>query len=149
MESQRGWQGCSAPDGKALQRPLTRTSLKIISWPLPSNIASSHYLRRAINNTKDSTHPAHHLSELPPSGRWYRSAKTHTSRLKNSFLPHCHKLSETQPALRADHSGPRPSGRTIMFSPFDWKTNGFNTFLCVYFSVWRHDSRKHLTDILP
>ena len=37
--------------------------------------------------TRDSTHSAHHLFDPLPSGRCYRSIKTRTDRLRNSFFP--------------------------------------------------------------
>ena len=39
------------------------------------------------NIIKDITHPGRHLFQLLPSGRRYRSIRTRTNRLKNSFFP--------------------------------------------------------------
>ncbi|KAF7643578.1 hypothetical protein LDENG_00237040 [Lucifuga dentata] len=36
---------------------------------------------------KDCSHPGHHLFDLLPSGRCYRSLKSQTNRLKHSFFP--------------------------------------------------------------
>uniref|UniRef100_A0A3P9MQB6 Reverse transcriptase domain-containing protein n=1 Tax=Oryzias latipes TaxID=8090 RepID=A0A3P9MQB6_ORYLA len=80
--------GCSAADRKALQRVIN-TAQKITGSPLPSleDIASSRYTSRARQIIKDSHHPNHHLFQLLPSGRRYRSHKARTNRLKNSFFP--------------------------------------------------------------
>uniref|UniRef100_A0A3P9ISK5 Reverse transcriptase domain-containing protein n=1 Tax=Oryzias latipes TaxID=8090 RepID=A0A3P9ISK5_ORYLA len=80
--------GCSAADRKALQRVIN-TAQKITGSPLPSleDIASSRYTSRARQIIKGSHHPNHHLFQLLPSGRRYRSHKARTNRLKNSFFP--------------------------------------------------------------
>ena len=69
----------------------TAQKIKITACSLPylENIARSCYLRRANNILKDSSHPAHHLFTLLPSGRRYRSSRARTTRLKDSFFfPH-------------------------------------------------------------
>ena len=75
-------------DRKRLQR-VVKTAQKIIGCSLPSlrNIFSSRCFSRAETITGDSIHPAHHLFDLLPSGRRYRSINTRTNRLRNSFLP--------------------------------------------------------------
>lgn len=50
---------------------------------LVADLAGSCYLSRAKNITKDTTHPGQHFFELLPSERHYRTAKTHTTRLKD------------------------------------------------------------------
>ncbi|TWW71612.1 hypothetical protein D4764_16G0001090 [Takifugu flavidus] len=44
-------------------------------------------LRRACSICKDSSHPTHRLFSLLPSGRCFRTLKTRTSRMRNSFFP--------------------------------------------------------------
>ncbi len=80
--------GSSAGDKKSLQRVIN-SAQKIISCPLPSleEISSSRCLKRAGSIMSDSSHPAYHLFDLLPSGRCYRSIKTRTSRLRDSFFP--------------------------------------------------------------
>ncbi len=80
--------GCSAADKKTLQG-VVRTAEKIIGCQLPplEDVASTRYLSRAQNITRDCTHPGHGLFELLQSGRHYRSAKIHTSRFRDRFFP--------------------------------------------------------------
>ena len=80
--------GCSAADRRALQRVIN-TAQKITGCSLPSleDIASSRYHSRAVSIIKDTSHPSNHLFDLLPSGRRYRSHKTRTNRLRNSFFP--------------------------------------------------------------
>ncbi|XP_028299247.1 thymidylate kinase isoform X1 [Gouania willdenowi] len=80
--------GSTVKDRKAVQRVIN-TAQKIIGCPLPSleNIATSCCLRRTKAITGDPLHPAHPLFDLLPSGRRYRSTKSHTCRLTNSFFP--------------------------------------------------------------
>uniref|UniRef100_A0A8C7XV90 Reverse transcriptase domain-containing protein n=1 Tax=Oryzias sinensis TaxID=183150 RepID=A0A8C7XV90_9TELE len=72
----------------ALQRVTTRAQ-KIIGCPLPSleELYSSRCLKKAQNILLDPSHPGHSLFELLPSDRRYRTIKTRTNRLKNSFYP--------------------------------------------------------------
>ncbi|KAK3558114.1 hypothetical protein QTP86_009886 [Hemibagrus guttatus] len=83
------WYGnCSVADHKALQREV-KTAQRIIGTPLPAieDIQKKRCLRRAHSILKDSSHPAHSLFKLVPSGRRFRSLRTNTSRLRNSFFP--------------------------------------------------------------
>ncbi len=82
------YSSCTAADKKALQR-IINTAQKITGCSLPSleSIARSHYLSRAKNIIKDTSHPGHHLFNLLPSGRRYRSLRAKTTRLQNSFFP--------------------------------------------------------------
>ncbi len=75
-------------DIRRLQRTV-RTAERIISAPLPSlqELYTSRVRKRAKKVTLDSSHPAHSLFELLPSGRCYRSLCTKTARHKNSFYP--------------------------------------------------------------
>ena len=77
---------CTAANKKALQRVVT-TAQKIISCPLPSleELYNTRCLRKAQKIIKDPSHPGHSLFELLPSGRRFRTLKTRTNRLKNSF----------------------------------------------------------------
>ncbi len=83
-----GYGGCSGADKKALQRVI-KNAQNIIGCPLPLllDIANTRYLSRAKNIVKDFSHPGHHLFSLLPSGRRYKSIKTRTARLSNSFYP--------------------------------------------------------------
>ena len=80
--------GSTAEDRKVVQRVIN-TAQKIIGSPLTSleHIATSCCLRRSKAITGDPSHPAYPLFDLLPSGRHYRSTKSHTSKLTNSFFP--------------------------------------------------------------
>ena len=80
--------GSTAKDKKAVQRVIN-TAQKIIGCLLTSleHIATSCCLRRTKAITGDPSHPAYPLFDLLPSGRRYRSTKSHTSRLTDSFFP--------------------------------------------------------------
>ncbi len=80
--------GSSAGDKISLQRVINLAQ-KIIGCPLPSleEISSTRCLKRAGSIVSDSSHPAHHIFDLLPSGRHFRSIKTRTSRLRDSFFP--------------------------------------------------------------
>ncbi|KAI2667011.1 hypothetical protein H4Q32_029349 [Labeo rohita] len=83
------WYGnCSAADCKTLQRTVN-TAAKIIGAPLPSllDIFLARCSGKATSIVKDSTHPSHHLFQLLPSGRRYRSIRACSARLLNSFFP--------------------------------------------------------------
>ncbi|KAL0168115.1 hypothetical protein M9458_036337 [Cirrhinus mrigala] len=83
------WYGnCSAADRKTLQRTVN-TAAKIIGTPLPSLL--DIFLARCSGKTtsivKDPTHPSHHLLQLLPSGRCYRSIRARSARLLNKLFP--------------------------------------------------------------
>ncbi|KAI2643798.1 hypothetical protein H4Q32_029977 [Labeo rohita] len=83
------WYGnCSAADRKTLQRTVN-TAAKIIGAPLPSllDIFLARCSGKATSIVKDPTHPSHHLFQLLPSGRRYRSIRARSARLLNSFFP--------------------------------------------------------------
>lgn len=73
---------------KKLQRVINRAS-KVIGSSLQSIEALYHKrtLRRAHKITADTSHPAHNLFQLLPSGRRYRTIAAKTTRFKNSFFP--------------------------------------------------------------
>lgn len=79
---------CSVADRRILQRVIG-SAQKTIGCPLPSleELANSRCLNRTRSILKDIVHPAHHLFNLLPSGRRYRSMKARTARLTNSFFP--------------------------------------------------------------
>ena len=86
------WYGnCSASNRKSLQR-VVRTSQYITGAKLPA--IQDLYTRRcqALKIVKDPSHPSHRLFSLLPHGKWYRSAKSRTKRLLNSFYPQAIRL---------------------------------------------------------
>ncbi|XDV19455.1 hypothetical protein PO909_024925 [Leuciscus waleckii] len=93
------WYGsCSVAERKALQR-VVKTAQRITGTPLPAieHIQRKRCLHRARNILKDSSHPAHRLFSLLPSGRRFRCLRTRTSRLKNSFFPRVVSLLNSNP----------------------------------------------------
>ncbi len=81
------WYGSSsAADKKALQRVI-KTAQNITKQHLPAleDIFVSHCLQKIHNILKDPYHPAYNLFELLPSGKRYRSVKTHTTRFILSY----------------------------------------------------------------
>uniref|UniRef100_A0A8C6LR59 Reverse transcriptase domain-containing protein n=1 Tax=Nothobranchius furzeri TaxID=105023 RepID=A0A8C6LR59_NOTFU len=80
--------GSTAEDRKAVQRTIN-TAQRITGCTLPSleAISRTRCLKRTAAILRDPTHPVHCLFDLLPSGRRFRSVKSHTTRLSNSFFP--------------------------------------------------------------
>ncbi len=78
---------------KALQR-VVRTARHIVGGELPSlqDIYTRRCMRKARRIIKDSSHPSHRLLSLLPSGRRFRSIRSRTSRLRDSFFPQAIRL---------------------------------------------------------
>src|SRR4029434_6478417 len=80
---------CTEHSRKALQR-IVNTAGKIIGAPLPlpslKDISTPRLTRKATSIASDTSHPAHSLFSLLPSGRRYRSPRCHATRLRNSFI---------------------------------------------------------------
>ncbi|XP_051517576.1 uncharacterized protein LOC127419842 [Myxocyprinus asiaticus] len=88
------WYGNStAHNRKALQR-VVRTAKHIIGGELPSlqEIYTRRCVKKARRIIRDSSHPSHGLFSLLPSGRRYRSIRTRTSRIHDSFFPQAIRL---------------------------------------------------------
>ncbi len=88
------WFGNStAGNRRALQR-VVRTARHIVGGELPSlqDIYTRRCTRKARRIIKDSSHPSHRLLSLLPSGRRFRSIRSRTSRLRDSFLPQAIRL---------------------------------------------------------
>ena len=68
---------------------VVKTASKIVSSELTSLIAiyNDRSKKRAGNIISDQTHLAHHLFELLPSGKRFRSIRTKTNRFKIVFTP--------------------------------------------------------------
>jgi hypothetical protein len=83
------WYGnCSASDHKALQRVL-RTAQYITGAKLPAikDLYTRWCQRKALNIVNDSRHRSHRLLSLVPYGKRYRSTKSRSKKLLNSFYP--------------------------------------------------------------
>ena len=88
------WYGnCLASDRKALQR-VVRTAQYITGAKLPAiqDLYTRRCQRKALKIVKDSSHPSHRLFSLLPHGKRYRSAKSRSKRLLNSFYPQAIRL---------------------------------------------------------
>ncbi len=88
------WYGNStAGNRRALQR-VVRTARHIVGGELPSlqDIYTRRCTRKARRIIKDSSHPSHSLLSLLPSGRRFRSIRSRTSRLRDSFFPQAIRL---------------------------------------------------------
>ncbi|KAI4892528.1 hypothetical protein NFI96_005758 [Prochilodus magdalenae] len=95
------WYGnCTAQDRKALQRVIkTAQSISEAAFPSLQDIYRTRVIRRAHSIIRDSTHPQHSLFMLLPSGRRYRSVKSRTARLTDSFYPQAIRLVNTSSPL--------------------------------------------------
>uniref|UniRef100_A0A669CU71 Reverse transcriptase domain-containing protein n=1 Tax=Oreochromis niloticus TaxID=8128 RepID=A0A669CU71_ORENI len=94
------WGGsCTDYNRKALQR-IVRTAERIVGVPLPSlqDIYTTRLTRKAITIVNDATHPAHCLFSLLPSGKRYRSLRSRTTRLTNSFIHQAVRLLNSLPS---------------------------------------------------
>ncbi|KAI4871731.1 hypothetical protein NFI96_006116 [Prochilodus magdalenae] len=95
------WYGnCTAQDRKALQRVIKfAQSISGAAFPSLQDIYRTRVIRRAHSIIRDSTHPQHSLFTLLPSGRRYRSVKSRTARLTDSFYPQAIRLVNTSSPL--------------------------------------------------
>ena len=82
------WYGsCSAQDRMKLQKVVNvAQSIMRTSPPSIDSVYTSRCLK-AASIIKDPTHPGHSLFHLLPSGKGYKSLRSRTNRLKNSFFP--------------------------------------------------------------
>ncbi|XP_027131739.1 uncharacterized protein LOC113744876 [Larimichthys crocea] len=80
--------GCRASDWKNVRR-VVRTAENIIGTSLPSiqDVAQKRCMARAVNISRDSSHPHHGLFSLLASGKRFRSIRCRTTRFCNSFVP--------------------------------------------------------------
>ena len=88
------WYGsCSALNRKTLQR-VVKAAHHITRTELPS--MEDLYTQRCRKNNnriiKDPHHPSNKLFQLLPSGRRYRSIRSRTTRLRDSFIPRAIRL---------------------------------------------------------
>ena len=83
------WYGNTTQRQRDRLERVIRTAVKIIGCELPSlaSIYSKRSVARARKIIADVSHPAKELSQLPPSGKRYRSFKSRTNRFKNSYFP--------------------------------------------------------------
>ena len=90
------WYGnCSASDRKALLR-IGGTAQYITKLPAIQDLYTRRCQRKALTIVKVSSHPSHRLFSLLPHGKQYRSAKSRSKRLLNSFYPQAIRLLNIQ-----------------------------------------------------
>ncbi|KAK3514964.1 hypothetical protein QTP86_005044 [Hemibagrus guttatus] len=79
---------CTTENRRHLAR-IIKAAQKIVGTKLPNleMVYASQLHNRASNIIKDPTHPGHRLFVPLPSGKRYRTIKTRTNRLRNSFFP--------------------------------------------------------------
>jgi len=84
---------------------IVKTAQRVTGTPLPSieEVQKKRCLRRARSILKDSSHPAHRLFSLLPSGRRFRSLRSRTSRLSNSFFHRAVTLLNSTPLWSSLH----------------------------------------------
>src|SRR4029434_4726757 len=92
-------------DPAHLDHPTTLTSEPGSRTRLATteNMYHKHCLGRAKRFMKDAPHPNHGPSTLLPSGRLYRSLRSHTSRLRKSFFPEAVTLLNSTPQHYCTH----------------------------------------------
>lgn len=94
------WGGsCTDYNRKALQR-IVNTAGRIIGTPLPSlkDIYTTRLTRKATTIVSDASHPTHNLFNLLPSGKRYRSLRSRTTRLTNSFIHQAVRMLNSLPS---------------------------------------------------
>ena len=92
------WYGNSKAEERQRLSRVIKTAERIIGVPqLPLlGIYNNRCTCRAKCIIQDSSHPSHRLFSLLQSGRRYRSIRTRTSRLHNSFFPSAVRLLNAQ-----------------------------------------------------
>ena len=87
------WYGnCSASDHKALQWVVRTAQYTGPKLPAIQDLYNKRCQRKAHKIVRDSSHPSHRLFSLLPHGKWYRSTKSKTKRLLNSFYTQAIRL---------------------------------------------------------
>jgi gmma-aminobutyric acid receptor subunit gamma len=83
----------SASTRKALQR-VVRTAQYIAGAKLPAiqDLYTRQCQRKSLKIVKVSSHPSHRLFSLLPHGKRYRSTKSRSKKLLNSFYPQAIRL---------------------------------------------------------
>ncbi len=112
------WFGNStAGNRRALQR-VVRTARHIVGGELPSlqDIYTRWCTRKALRIIKDSSHPSHRLLSLLPSGRRFRSIRSRTSRLRDSFFPQAIRLMNSQKWPTLQHTPTHTTCHALHFN---------------------------------
>jgi hypothetical protein len=88
------WYGNFSPSDRMALWRIVRTAQYITRAKLPAiqDLYIRRCQRKAQNIVKDSSHPSHKLFSLLPHGKRYKSAKSRTKRVLNSFYPQATRL---------------------------------------------------------
>jgi DNA polymerase elongation subunit (family B) len=88
------WYGnCSPSDHKAPQRVVRMAQyITVAKLPAIQNLYTRRCQKKALKIVKDSSHPRHRLFSLVPHGKRYRSTKSRSKMLLNSFYPQAIRL---------------------------------------------------------
>ncbi len=79
----------------------------------PGYLHQAVYKERII---KDSSHPSHRLLSLLPSGRRFRSIRSRTSRLRDSFFPQAIRLMNSQKWPTLQHTPTHTTCHALHFN---------------------------------
>ncbi len=112
------WFGNStAGNRRALQR-VVQTARHIVGGELPSlqDIYTRRCTRKARRIIKDSSHPSHSLLSLLPLGRRFRSIRSRTSRLRDSFFPQAIRLMNSQKWPTLQHTPTHTTCHALHFN---------------------------------
>ncbi len=92
------WFGNSTAGNRKALKSVVRTARHIVGGELPSlqDIYTRRCTRKAQRIIKDSSHPSHSLLSLLLSGRRFRSIRSRTGRLRDSFFPQAIRLMNSQ-----------------------------------------------------
>ncbi len=101
------------------------TARHIVGGELPSlqDIYTRRCTRKARRIIKDSSHPSHRLLSLLPSGRRFRSIRSRTSRLRDSFFPQAIRLIEQSQITHLHHT---PTHTTCHALHFNHRSTGLH-----------------------
>ncbi len=96
----------------------------IVGGELPSlqDIYTRRCTRKARRIIKDSSHPSHRLLSLLPSGRRFRSIRSRTSRLRDSFFPQAIRLMNSHKSLTYITLPLTQHAMHCTLTPFNWTT---------------------------
>ncbi len=150
------WFGNStAGNRRALQR-VVRTVRHIVGGELPSlqDIYTRRCTRKARRIIKDSSHPSHRLLSLLPSGRRFRSIRSRTSRLRDSFFPQAIRLMNSHKQLTYITLPLTQHAMHCTLTPFNWTTRTHCTnhnlrhCICIICCTFAHLSAAQPTNLL-
>ncbi len=95
----------------------TRSSIFAMNGMISlQDIYTRRCTRKARRIIKDSSHPSHRLLSLLPSGRRFRSIRSRTSRLRDSFFPQAIRLMNSQKWPTLQHTPTHTTCHALHFN---------------------------------